>query len=195
MRPSAAIALALAAVLLSLLAQAGCVSGRLNGASVDAGSSPGGATIGLMEVTSSAFAEGGSIPTQYTCDGGDVSPPLAWSGAPAETKAVALTVLDPDARDFVHWLAVNTPTGLTGDGSIPEGATATPAAGVEGRNSGGRPAWYGPCPPSGEHRYVFTVYALSDRPELRAGFTRDQLTEAINGKVLASGTLTARYRR
>src|SRR5438874_5792748 len=97
----------------------------------------GAATIGYMEVTSSAFAEGGSIPTQYTCDGGDVSPPLAWSGAPAETKAVALVVLDPDARDFVHWLAVNSPTGLTGDGSIPEGATATPAAGVEGRNSGG----------------------------------------------------------
>jgi len=148
-----------------------------------------------MEITSSAFAEGGSIPTQYTCDGGDVSPPLAWSGAPAETKAVALTVLDPDARDFVHWLAVNTPTGLTGDGSIPEGATATPAAGVEGRNSGGRPAWYGPCPPSGEHRYVFTVYALSERLELAAGFTREQLTQAISGMVLASGTLTARYRR
>ena len=163
--------------------------------STPAGASPGGATIGLMQVTSSAFAEGGSIPTQYTCDGGDVSPPLAWSGAPAETKAVALTVLDPDARDFVHWLAVNLPTGLSGDGSIPESATGSPAAGVEGRNSGGRPAWYGPCPPSGEHRYVFTVYALSERPGLAPGFAREQLMRAIHAKVLASGTLTARYRR
>ena len=149
----------------------------------------------MLTVTSSTFSEGGEIPTKYTCDGGDVSPPLAWSGAPAETKAVALTVLDPDARDFVHWLAVNLPTGLSGDGSIPEGATGSPAAGTEGRNSGGRPAWYGPCPPSGEHRYVFNVYALSERPELALGFTRDQLMQAISGQVLASGTLTARYSR
>ena len=148
-----------------------------------------------MEVTSSAFSEGGSIPTQYTCDGGDVSPPLAWSGAPGETKAVALTVLDPDARDFVHWLAANLPTGMGGDGSIAEAATGTLAAGVEGRNSGGQAAWYGPCPPSGEHRYVFTFYALSERPDLAAGFSREQLMSAISGKVLASGTLTARYRR
>jgi Raf kinase inhibitor-like YbhB/YbcL family protein len=95
----------------------------------------------------------------------------------------------------VHWLAVNLPTGLSGDGSIPEAATGSPAAGVEGRNSGGRPAWYGPCSPSGEHRYVFTVHALSERPDLAPGFTRDQLTQAISGKVLASGTLNARYRR
>ena len=155
----------------------------------------GAATIGYMEVTSSAFAEGGSIPAKYTCDGGDVSPPLAWSGAPAGTKAIALTVLDPDARDFVHWLAANVPTGMSGDGSVPEAATGTPGAGVEGRNSGGRAAWYGPCPPSGEHRYVFTVYALSDRPELAASFSREQLMQAIDGRVLASGTMTARYRR
>ncbi len=148
-----------------------------------------------MQVTSSAFAEGGSIPAKYTCDGGDVSPPLAWSGAPAETKAVALTVLDPDARDFVHWLAANVPSGLGGDGALPEAATSKSEAGVEGRNSGGRAGWYGPCPPSGEHRYVFTVYALPERPDLQPGFSRDELTQAIDGKVLASGTLTARYRR
>jgi Raf kinase inhibitor-like YbhB/YbcL family protein len=148
-----------------------------------------------MDVISSAFEEGGSIPTKYTCDGSEVSPPLGWSGAPEGTKAVAITVLDPDARDFVHWLAANPPTGVGGDGAIPEAATGTPGAGTEGRNSGGRPGWYGPCPPSGEHRYVFTVYALSERPELSARFTRDQLTQAIEGNVLASATLTARYRR
>jgi Raf kinase inhibitor-like YbhB/YbcL family protein len=176
----------IAAVVATALTVSGCNSG---------GTSTGGATIVAMQVTSSAFGESGSIPAKYTCDGGDVSPPLAWSGAPAATKAIALTVLDPDARDFVHWLAANLPTGLSGDGSIPEAATGSPAAGVEGRNSGGKPSWYGPCPPSGEHRYVFTIYALSERPELEAGFTRDQLTQAIEGKVLASGTLTARYRR
>ena len=159
------------------------------------GATAGGGTIGTMQVTSSAFAEGGSIPTKYTCDGGDVSPPLAWSGAPAETTAIAIQVIDPDARDFVHWLAANPPAGLSGDGEVPEAATGKPEAGLEGRNSGGRPGWYGPCPPSGEHRYVFTVYALSERPVLEAGFSRDQLTQAIDGKVLASGTLTARYRR
>ncbi len=156
------------------------------------GAASGGGSIGAMEVTSSAYAEGGSIPTKYTCDGDEVSPPVAWSGAPAETKAIALTVLDPDARDFVHWLAANIPTGMSGDGALPEAATGTPEAGVEGRNSGGRAAWYGPCPPSGEHRYVFTVYALSERLEVAAGFSREHLMQAIDGKVLASGTLTAR---
>ena len=174
------------AVAVLAVAAAGCAGG---------GSGSGGVTIGSMEVTSAAFAEGGGIPAQYRCDGGDISPPLAWSEAPAETKAIALTVLDPDASDFVHWLAANVPTGLSGDGSIPEGATGSPAAGTEGRNSGGRPAWYGPCPPSGEHRYVFTVSALSERLNLSAGFSREQLDQAIAGKVLASGTLTARYRR
>ena len=187
-RPAAGAALAafLAALLVAALTLAGCGPG---------GATSSGGSIGVMQVTSSAFAEGGGIPVKYTCDGGDVSPPLAWSGAPAETKAVALTVLDPDARDFVHWLAANMPAGLSGDGEVPEAASGTPAAGLEGSNSGGRPSWYGPCPPSGEHRYVFTVYALSERPDLQAGFSRDDLTQAIDGKVLASGTMTARYRR
>jgi Raf kinase inhibitor-like YbhB/YbcL family protein len=143
-----------------------------------------------LRVSSSAFTDGGPIPTRHTCDGEDVSPPLAWSGGPDGTRFVAILVTDRDAGGFVHWAAAN-----VADDSLGDGASGSATAGTEGSNDFGRAGWGGPCPPSGEHRYVFTVYALSERLELGPGFGAGQLTSAMRGKVLAEGQLTGRYRR
>lgn len=139
-----------------------------------------------LTVTSSAIAEGGTIPSRFTCDGDDVSPPLAWSGAPGGTAAYAIVVADPDARGWIHWIAT--------DLVAPELAEGMPA-GVEGRNDFGRVGWGGPCPPSGTHRYDVTVYALSQPLGLERGFGADALRAAMDGRVLASGRLSATYTR
>jgi Raf kinase inhibitor-like YbhB/YbcL family protein len=103
---------------------------------------------------------------------------------------VSILVTDPDAGGFVHWAAAN----VAGK-SLPEGASGAATAGVEGSNDFGRTGWGGPCPPSGEHRYVVTVYALSERLDLGPGFGADQLRGGMRGNVLAQGQLMGRYRR
>jgi Raf kinase inhibitor-like YbhB/YbcL family protein len=150
-----------------------------------------GGSLPVLTVRSAAFDEGGDIPAKYTCDADNVSPPLAWSGAPDTTAAVAVIVTDPDAGGFVHWLTANVePTG-----GLPEGVSGKPAAGTEGRNNFRQTGYGGPCPPSGTHRYEFAVYALSARLDLSAGYSQADLEQAMDGKVLASGTLTGRYQR
>ena len=144
-----------------------------------------------LTVTSSAFTADGAIPNRYTCDGEDVSPPLAWSGAPVGTAAYALIVDDPDARGWIHWLATDLPVDPP---ALNEGASGSSAA-TEGRNGFGRTGYGGPCPPSGSHRYRFEVFALSEPLGLSDGFSADELRAAMEGKVLASGQLTASYRR
>jgi Raf kinase inhibitor-like YbhB/YbcL family protein len=141
-----------------------------------------------LTVTSTAFEEGGPIPSRHTCDGDDVSPPLGWTGAPPETAAFALIVDDPDARGWIHWLGADLPGEATG---IQEGSPA----GTEGRNGFGNTGWGGPCPPSGTHRYEFEVFALSEQLGLDEGFEAAELHAAIEGKVLAAGTLTGVYQR
>jgi len=148
-----------------------------------------------LNVTSSAFGEGGSIPSRNTCDGEDLSPPLAWSGSPSGTQSMAILATDPDAGGFIHWAAANIHVNPEGGDNLPEGASGSASVGVEGSNDFGRTGWRGPCPPSGEHRYVFTVYALSGTLDLAAGFDSHELASAISGKVLAQGQLVARYRR
>lgn len=141
-----------------------------------------------LSVTSSAFSEGETIPGRYTCDGDDTSPPLEWSGAPEGTGAFALIVDDPDARGFVHWAVADIP----GDRmSLGEGESA----GIEGRNDFGRSGYGGPCPPSGTHRYVFTIFALSGRLDLEPGYSADELRGAMEGVVIGSGELAATYGR
>ena len=149
--------------------------------------------VATFELTSSAFPDGGSIPRRHTCDGEDVSPDLAWSGAPPETQAFALIVTDPDARDFVHWLAFD----LTGtpSGALPAGVSSSPDAPPQGTNSFGRIGYGGPCPPSGEHRYRFVLHAL-DAPVSLPGAPRiDELEAAIEGHRLATALLTGVYHR
>jgi Raf kinase inhibitor-like YbhB/YbcL family protein len=144
-----------------------------------------------LTVSSPAFAAGGTIPRRHTCDGPDLSPPLSWTPGPAGTAAYALVVDDPDARGFVHWVAFDIPATTT---AIPEGASGSGAFG-EGRNDFGRVGWGGPCPPSGTHHYVFTVFALDRRLDLTRGTTASELRRAMAGHVLAQGTLTGTYRR
>jgi Raf kinase inhibitor-like YbhB/YbcL family protein len=143
--------------------------------------------VATMNLTSGSFDDGGSIPGRYTCDGADVSPPLAWDVAPEGTAAFALIVDDPDARGFVHWVLVDIP----GDArDLPEGGGD--AIGTPGRNDFGRSGWGGPCPPSGEHRYVFTLYALSE--PIGAASSADAVREAA-AAALATATLTGVYAR
>jgi len=141
-----------------------------------------------ISVTSPAFDEGGAIPTRYSCDGEDVSPPLAWRGAPDGTVAFALILDDPDAGGFVHWTVADI---AASDGSAEEGESP----GIDGRNGFGRAGYGGPCPPSGTHRYVVTLYALSEPLSVEPGFSAADLRSAMEGRVLATGQLTGTYRR
>jgi Raf kinase inhibitor-like YbhB/YbcL family protein len=146
-----------------------------------------------FKLTSSAFPAGGEIPGKHTCDGEDVSPALSWEGAPDGTVAFALIVDDPDARGFVHWVLVDVSGSATG--SVPEGYSSSPDAAQQGTNDFGRTGWSGPCPPSGSHRYVFTLAAL-DAPLGIPGAPRAaDVQSAMAGHVLDQATLTANYRR
>ena len=149
-----------------------------------------------MKVTSSAFANGGTIPKRFTCDGelDGVSPPLEWSRRPRETKSQALVVTDPDAPggNFVHWTVwgmMARTTGLQAD--IP------PIGLPQGKNSAGSSKYAPPCPPEGDspHRYEFVIYALKEPIALKTGAPADQVQDEIAKAALARGTLTGRYSR
>lgn len=144
-----------------------------------------------MRVTSTAFAEGASIPTRFSCDGDGVSPPLAWESVD-EGQAYALVVDDPDAPGgtFVHWAVVDiaATTSAVAEGSAPVG-------GVELKNSSGEAAYAPMCPPSGTHHYRFTVYALSEPSGLAADASLRDAFDAVSSLATASGTLTATYSR
>lgn len=143
-----------------------------------------------MQLTSDAFADGEAIPARYTCDGEDVSPPLSWDDPPGRAAAFVLVVEDPDAGGFVHWLLTDIP----GDSrELPEGAGD--AIGVPGHNDFGRAGWGGPCPPSGEHRYVFTLYALSEAIQVDADATAQAVRDAIGHRVVGEASLTGVYAR
>ena len=144
-----------------------------------------------ITVTSPAFGDGGDIPSRNTCDGQDVSPPLRFVELPSGTVELALLVEDPDAPrgTFVHWVAWGLDPGKAelGEGEVPAGA---------GKNDFGKRGYGGPCPPKGaQHRYVFTVFALSDRLELPPGASADDLKQAVSGRTLAEGRLIGRYAR
>jgi Raf kinase inhibitor-like YbhB/YbcL family protein len=137
-----------------------------------------------IAVTAPAFGEGQPIPRQYTCHGSAGSPALTWRGVPVGARSLALVVSDPDAPGgtFVHWLLYDLPPR---DGRLEPGHP--PAGAREAANSGGKNGWYPPCPPGGTHRYLFTVYALSD--EVRGGSAQEILDD-IGRRTLARGTLT-----
>lgn len=148
--------------------------------------------MGDFALTSDAFADGERIPRRHSCEGEDVSPALSWSGAPAETRSLALVVDDPDAPvgTFTHWLAWAIPPDADGLGE------GEPAPG-EGRNGFGAPGWRGPCPPPGHgpHRYFFRLHALDAEPALAAGADRRQFERALEGHVLATAELMGLYER
>jgi Raf kinase inhibitor-like YbhB/YbcL family protein len=144
-------------------------------------------------LTSTAFTDGEAIPRRFTCDGENISPDIAWSGAPEGTQALVLIVIDPDARDFVHWLAYD----LTGSasGGLSMAISASPDAPPQGTNDFGKRGYGGPCPPSGTHHYRFTLSALDKVLEITGTPRVHDLQAAMAGHVLADATLTATYRR
>ena len=144
-----------------------------------------------MKITSSAFHEGGNIPSKFTCDGSDTSLPLQITGVPSEAKSLVLIVDDPDAPSglFTHWLIWNIrpQTNSVAEGSAPKG--------VQGTNDFGKSGYRGPCPPSGTHRYSFKIFALDRELELLSSAKRSQVDAAMKGHVIAQGELVGRYAR
>lgn len=150
-----------------------------------------------LTVTSTAFVDGGMIPAKYTADGQDMSPPLAWEGAPDGTKSIAIICDDPDAPmgTWVHWLLWNIPPEVTGlDEDMPPDPELSDDS-RQGTTDFGRTGYGGPAPPSGVHRYFFKVYALDAMLDLPAGATRPQLEKAMAGHILAQGQLMGKYTR
>ncbi|MFL5908887.1 MAG: YbhB/YbcL family Raf kinase inhibitor-like protein [Solirubrobacterales bacterium] len=144
------------------------------------------------ELTSQAFDDGESIPRKYTCDGEDVSPPLAWSFLPDGRRTLALIMHDPDAPsgDFLHWLAwnIDPEPGELGEGVPPP---------AQGTNGFGRRGYGGPCPPPGHgaHRYFHQLYAVDTELDLEPGAAREQLENEIEGHVLGEARLMGTYER
>ena len=150
-----------------------------------------------ITVTSSSFSESGMIPSKYTCDGVNVSPPLAWTKGPDSTKSYVLICDDPDApsRTWLHWVLYNIPSSTT---SLPENVPATEtvlSTALNGTNDFKTLGYGGPCPPSGVPRYFFKIFALDCLLNLKAGATADTVTNQMKNHVLATGTLIGKYQR
>jgi Raf kinase inhibitor-like YbhB/YbcL family protein len=159
---------------------------------------PSGEPSRSIELSSTAFQPGGTIPKQYTGDGADRSPPLGWPEPPPGTKSLALICDDPDAPGgtWVHWVLFDLPSQTRG---LEEGMPTTEAldnGARQGKNDFGNIGYGGPAPPKGKpHRYVFTLYAVGVAVDLPAGATRAQLQEAMQGHILAQGHLVGNYGR
>lgn len=150
-------------------------------------------------ITSLAFAPNGKIPSLYTCEGDNISPPLEWTGVPMTTKSLVLIVDDPDAPDpahprmtWVHWMLYNLPPELSG---LPAGVSVLPGTTVTGVNDWGRRDYGGPCPPIGRHRYFFKLYALDRLLDHLTPGSKDQIESAMRGHVLAATEIIGTYQK
>lgn len=157
-------------------------------------------TAMALTLTSSAFKPGGKIPSKYTCEGDDISPPLSFEGTPPGTRSLALIVDDPDAPDpkapkrvWVHWVVHNLPPDSKG---LAENASSTglPPGAVSGLNDRKQTAYNGPCPPVGRHRYFHKLYALDTTLPLTA-LTKADIEAAIEGHILAQAELMGTYQK
>ena len=144
---------------------------------------------GQLSLHSIAFSHGGHIPPLYTCEGKDINPPIEISGIPGDAKSLALIMEDPDAPNgtFYHWLMWNIPP----QNVINENNTP----GICGRNSFNKNNYGGPCPPDGEHRYFFRIFALDTELELPEGSSHSELVNAMEGHILASGDIMGHYKK
>jgi hypothetical protein len=155
-----------------------------------------------MRLRSTAFAAGGEIPARHSCDGTDVSPPLAWSEVPSGTKSFALVVDDPDAPDpraprmrWVHWVLYDFPADARELREAVRGTADLPPGTRIGTNDWKKTAWGGPCPPVGRHRYFFTLYALDVVLGDRGPLTKRDLEAEMKGHVLDKAELVGTYER
>ncbi len=147
-----------------------------------------------MQLSSPVFERGKSIPSLYTCQGKDINPPLVISDVPKNTKSLVLIMDDPDVppavrKDgmWVHWVVFNIPpdTKNIKENTVPPG--------ILGKETGGKKNYRGPCPPDGEHRYFFKLYALDSLLDLEAGATKEEVEEAMTGHILAHTELMGKY--
>ncbi len=145
-----------------------------------------------MHLVSPAFTNNGFIPKQYTCEGKGINPPLFIENVPVKTKSLVLIVLDPDApvKPWTHWILYNIPANIQ---TIPEGET--PPSALSGMGDFGDLSYGGPCPPSGTHRYEFTLYALNTQLNLPQGSKKEDVLQAMKGHILEQTTLTGLYKR
>jgi Raf kinase inhibitor-like YbhB/YbcL family protein len=159
-----------------------------------------GVTAMAMILTSPAFEQDGQIPSKYTCEGDDISPPLAWDGVPDGTKSLVLIIDDPDAPDpkapqlvWVHWVVYNMPSHTKG---LPENASKAglPQGTVLGLNDFKKTSYGGPCPPIGRHRYFHKLHALDTTIDLRKA-TKLEIELAMKGHVLADAELIGTYQK
>jgi Raf kinase inhibitor-like YbhB/YbcL family protein len=156
---------------------------------------------GNLTLRSQSFTDGGEIPKRFTCEGEDLSPALAWTGVPADTKSLALIVDDPDAPDpaapkkiFVHWVLYALPPSAS---ELPAGVpqNALPAGTREGLNDKKQTAYFGPCPPIGRHRYRHHLYALDTELDGLTTPSRAELDRAMEGHILDQTVLTGTYQK
>ncbi|MFO0956652.1 MAG: YbhB/YbcL family Raf kinase inhibitor-like protein [Isosphaeraceae bacterium] len=155
-----------------------------------------------IHLESPAFGEEQAIPRAHSCDGPNVSPPLAWSGVPDEARSLVLICEDPDAPlgTWCHWILYDVPPRIRElRQDLPTGVriplTPEGPAVRQGVNDFGNTGYGGPCPPSGTHRYVFHLYALDEPPVLPESPKRSQVLQAIRGHVVATGKLVGLYSR
>lgn len=146
-----------------------------------------------FELTSSAFSQNAMIPAEYTCDGANHSPPLAWNNAPEKTQSFVLIVDDPNAPNglFTHWILINIPSNL----KKLEAGTLGPQGAMAIKNSSKMSTYYGPCPQLGAHRYVFKLYAIDKTLNLPETATKDEILNAITSHVLAESQLAGLYQK
>lgn len=147
-----------------------------------------------MKITSSAFSEGQKIPSKYTCDGINISPPLEIAGAPEEAKSLVLIMDDPDAikpanKIWDHWIVFNIPptTKKIEEGKEPQG--------IHGKGTSNNLKYQGPCPPDAMHRYFFKLYALDTNLTLSEGVTKKQVEDAMKEHVITEARLMGTYSR
>jgi hypothetical protein len=149
-----------------------------------------------MEITSAAFVDGESIPSKHTCEGADSSPALSFRDVPADAVSLALIMDDPDVPNHIredgvwdHWIVFNISPGTreVAEGQEPDG---TPGTGTSGNNE-----YHGPCPPDGEHRYLFKLYALDTELELPHGSSKAEVEQALTGHIIARAELLGLYDR
>jgi hypothetical protein len=150
-----------------------------------------------MHLNSNVFTNNGIIPSKYTCDGDNISPPLSWDDPPEHTASFALLVEDPDAPrgTFTHWVIYDVPgkanhllEGLSKQSTLPQG-------GRQGRNDFGQLGFGGPCPPHGNHRYFFKLFALDQTLDLAPGASKGEVLDAMSGHVLETAELMGHYAR
>jgi Raf kinase inhibitor-like YbhB/YbcL family protein len=151
-------------------------------------------TISSLKLESPAFKHNGYIPDKYAGRGNDISPPLKWDNVPKGTRSFAVICTDPDAEGapWVHWILFNIPSTFN---SLGEDSENLPAESLLGTNSWGNIDYQGPTPPQGTHHYQFTLYALDTVLNLKEGATKADLNKAMDGHILAKGTLVGLYKQ